>query len=282
MSPDKKGAMIERDHPEPGIGRQCWPVRPSRSAFHHTPVGIDAGTLTKETDRVSTNYPFLGTRRTAAYPRRQGTVAGRHRVRRLTAKMGLEAVYERPRTSRPPPRHPVLAHLPGKMRIDRPNRVWCAGITFVPVRNGFLYLVAIMDRASRKVLSRRLSNTMHADFRVDALNEAIAKHGPSEIMNADQGSRFTGSARITTLTEAGVRIWMDGRGRYPDNILIERLRRSPRQEAIHLEEINDGFRAGLVVKKRITFHNTERPHSALDRLTPDDAYLAGFEERKAA
>ena len=139
-----------------------------------------------------------------------------------------------------------------------------------------------MDRASREVQSWRLSNTRHADFRVDALNEAIAKHGPPGIMNTDQGSRFTGSAWITTLTQAGARISMDGRGRYPDNILIERLRRSPKQEAIYLEEINDGFRAGLVVKKRITFHNTERPRSALDRLTPDDAYPAAFEERKAA
>ena len=166
--------------------------------------------------------------------------------------------------------------------IDRPNQVWCADITFVPVRNGFLYLVAIMDWATRKVLSWRLSNTMHADFCVEALSEAIARYGPPEIMNTDQGSQFTGSAWITTLTEAGVRISMDGRGRYLDNIFIERLWRSLKQEAIYLEEINEGFRARRVIKGWMAFYNTSRPHSALDRQTPDDAYWAGLEERHAA
>ena len=139
-----------------------------------------------------------------------------------------------------------------------------------------------MDWAARKVLSWRLSNTMHADFCVEALNEAIAKHGPPEIMNTDQGSQFTGSAWITTLTEAGVRISMDGRGRYLDNIFIERLWRSLKQEAIYLEEITDGFQARRVIKKWMAFYNTERPHSALDRQTPEDAYWAGLEEHKAA
>ena len=159
--------------------------------------------------------------------------------------MGLEAIYKRPRTSQPHPQHPVFPYLLRKMVMDRPNQVWCADITFVPVRNGFLYLVAIMDWATRRVLSWRLSNTMHADFCVEALNEAIDKHGPPAIMNTDQGSQFTGRAWITTLTEAGVRISMDGRGRYlPShrfcettagqwiNIFIERLWRSPKQEAI--------------------------------------------------
>ncbi len=157
-----------------------------------------------------------------------------------------------------------------------------ADITFVPVKNEFLYLVAIMDWASRKFLSWRLSNTMHADFCVEALRDAIVAYGPPGICNTDQGSQFTGSAWITTLTEAGVRISMDGRGRYLDNIFIERLWRSLEQEAIHLEEINDGFQARRVIKDWMTFYNTERPHSALDRLTPDAAYWAGFEEQKAA
>ena len=168
------------------------------------------------------------------------------------------------------------------LRSARPNQVWCADITFVPVKNGFLYLGAIMDWATRKVLSWRLSNTMHADFCVEALNEAVAKHGPPEIMNTDQGSQFTGSAWITTLTEAGVRISMDGRGRYLDNIFIERLWRSLKQEAIYLEEINDGFQARKVVKDWMAFYNTNRPHSALDRRTPDEAYWDGREEQKAA
>ena len=284
MSPDKKRAMIKRNHPELSISQQCKLVRLSRSAFYYTPVGIDADTLAlmKEIDRVFTKYPFFGSRQIAAYLRRDGTVVGRHRVRRLMAKMGLEAIYKRPRTSQPHPQHPVYPYLLRKMQIDRPNQVWCADITFVPVRNGFLYLVAIMDWATRKVLSWRLSNTMHADFCVDALNEAIAKHGPPEIMNTDQGSQFTGAAWITTLTEAGVRISMDGRGRYLDNIFIERLWRSLKQEAIYLEEISDGFQARRVIKNWMAFYNAERPHSALDRQTPDDAYWAGLKEQKAA
>ena len=222
MSPAKKRAMIERDHPELSISQQCKLVRLSRSAFYYMPVGIDADTLAmmKEIDRVFTKYPFFGSRQIAAYLRREGTVVERHRVRRLTRTMGLEAIYKRPRTSQPHPQHPVYPYLLRKMAIDRPNQVWCADITFVPVKNGFLYMVAIMDWATRKVLRWRLSNTMHADFCVDALNETIAKYGPPEIMNTDQGSQFTGAAWITTLTEAGVRISMDERGRYLDNILI--------------------------------------------------------------
>lgn len=238
--------------------------------------------MIKETDRVFTKYPFFGSRQIAAYLRREGTVVGRHRVRRLMARMGLEAIYKRLRTSRWHPQHPVNPYLLRGMQIDRPNQVWCADITFVPVKNGFLYLVAIMNWATSKVLSWKLSNTMHADFCVDALNEAIAKCGPPEIMNIDQGSQFTGAAWITTLNEVGVRISMDGRGRYLDNIFIERLWRSLKQEAIYLEEISDGFQVRRVVKNWMTFYNTERPHSVLDRLTPDDAYWAGLEEQKAA
>ncbi|WP_353346657.1 IS3 family transposase [Litorivita sp. NS0012-18] len=284
VSPAKKRAMIQRDHPDLSISQQCKLVQLSRSAFYYTPVGIDADTLAmmKEIDRVFTRYPFFGSRQIAAYLRREGIVVGRHRVRRLMAKMGLEAIYKRPRTSRPHPQHPVYPYLLRKMQIDRPNQVWCADITFVPVRNGFLYLVAIMDWATRKVLSWRLSNTMHADFCVDALNEAIAKYGPPEIMNTDQGSQFTGSAWITTLTDAGVRISMDGRGRYLDNIFIERLWRSLKQEAIYLEEISDGFQARRVIKNWMAFYNAERPHSALDRQTPNEAYWTSLEEQKAA
>jgi putative transposase len=276
--------MIQRAHPNLSISRQCQLVNLSRSAFYYTPVGIDLATLEmmKEIDRVFTKYPFFGSRQIAAYLRREGTVVGRHRVRRLMARMGLEAIYKRPRTSKPHPQHPVYPYLLRKMVIDRPNQVWCADITFVPVKNGFLYLVAIMDWATRKVLSWRLSNTMHADFCVEALSEAIAEHGPPEIMNTDQGSQFTGSAWITTLTEAGVRISMDGRGRYLDNIFIERLWRSLKQEAIYLEEIQDGFQARSVIRNWMTFYNTERPHSALDRLTPDDAYWDSLDQAKAA
>jgi len=284
MSPEKKKGLIRRGHPELSISQQCRLVKLSRSAFYYAPVGIDAATLAlmKQIDRVFTKFPFFGSRQIVAYLRRGGIIAGRHRVRRLMAKMGLDAIYKRPRTSQPHPQHPVYPYLLRKMVIDRPNQVWCADITFIPVKRGFLYLVAIMDWATRKVLSWRLSNTMHADFCVEALNEAIGKFGPPEIMNTDQGSQFTGSAWIATLTEAGVRISMDGRGRYLDNIFIERLWRSLKQEAIYLEEIEDGFHARRVISNWMAFYNTERPHSSLERRTPKEAYWAGRNQKLAA
>lgn len=173
----------------------------------------------------------VGSRQIAAYLRKGGKVVGHHRVRRLMAKMGLEAICKRPRTSQLHPRYPVFSYLFTKMQIERPNQVWCAGVTFEAVRNGFVYLVAILDWATRKVLSWRLSTTMHTD----------------------QGSPFTNAAWITTLTHAGVRISMDGRGRYRDNIFFERLWRSLKREAIYLEKITDGVRARRVIKDWMAF-----------------------------
>ena len=196
--------------------------------------------------------------------------------------MGLEAVYKRPRTSQPHPAHRVYPYLLKGVTIDRPNQVWCADITYIPVRHGFLYLVAIMDWATRRVLAWRLSNTMHASFCVEALEEAIDKYGPPEIMNTDQGSQFTGAEWITTLTEAGVRVSMDGRGRYLDNIFIERLWRSLKQEAVYLSELQDGFQAQRVIEEWFRFYNTERPHSALEHQTPVEAYWANEDQKQAA
>ena len=176
MSPEKKKAMIRRGHPALSISRQCRLMKLSRSAFSYAPVGIAAATLVlmKAIARVFTKYPFFGSRQIAAYLRRDGIVAGRHRVRRLMTKMGLEAIYKRPRTSQPHPQYPVYPYLLRKMVIDRPDQVWCADITFIPVKRGFPSLVAIVDWATRKMLSWRLSNTMHADFCV----EALRRHRP--------------------------------------------------------------------------------------------------------
>ncbi|MEE4016092.1 IS3 family transposase [Roseibium sp. FZY0029] len=284
VSPAKKKAMIRRDHPDLSISQQCKLVKLSRAAFYYMPVGVSGATLElmKAIDRAFTKYPFFGSRQIAAYLRRDGIVVGRQRVRRLMAKMGLEAIYKRPRTSQPHPQHKVYPYLLRGMTIGRPNQVWCSDITFIPVKHGFLYLVAIMDWATRKVLSWRLSNTMHADFCVEALNEAIARFGPPEIMNTDQGSQFTGSAWITTLTEAGIRISMDGRGRCMDNIFIERLWRSLKQEAVYLEDLTDGFKAHGVIRNWMKFYNTERPHSALEHKTTREAYWADRNLKLAA
>lgn len=284
MSPAEKKSMVTRDHPNLSIVRQCEILELSRSAFYYAPVGLDKETLAimKAIDRAFTKYPFFGSRQIRAYLRREGIVVGRHRVRRLMRLMGLEAVYKRPRTSQPHPAHRVYPYLLKGISIDLPNQVWCADITYIPVRRGFLYLVAIMDWATRKVLAWRLSNTMHASFCVEALEEALAKHDPPEIINTDQGSQFTGADWITTLTEADVRISMDGRGRYLDNIFIERLWRSLKQEAVYLTELQDGFQAQQVIEDWIRFYNTERPHSALDHQTPLEAYWAGRNEKQAA
>lgn len=284
MSPAKKKRMINRDHPGLSITQQCKLVKLSRSLFYYAPVGVSAEEqdLMKKIDKAFTKYPFFGSRQLSAYLIRKGTPVGRHRVRRLMAKMGLEAIYKRPNTSKAHPQHPIYPYLLRKMEIDRPNQVWCSDITFIPVKHGFLYLVAIMDWATRKVLSWRPSNTMHADFCVEALKEALDRYGPPEIMNTDQGSQFTGAAWITTLTEAGVKVSMDGRGRCMDNIFIERLWRSLKQEAVYLEELTDGFKARHVIKDWITFYNTERPHSSLGHRTPDEAYCAGEKEKLAA
>ena len=196
--------------------------------------------------------------------------------------MGLQAIYQAPRTSQPHAAHRVYPYLLKGLAIDRPNQVWCADITYIPMRRGFLYLVAIMDWATRKVLGWRLSNTMEADFCVEALKETMARFGKPEIFNTDQGSQFTGFDWTNTLSEAGVKISMDGRGRWIDNRFIERLWRSLKQEAVYLEEISDSFQARRVVKNWMAFYNADRPHSALDRRTPDEAYWDGLEQRKAA
>ncbi len=233
--------MIVQNHPKLSIRHQCELIQLNRSSFYYAPLGVNAETLglIKNIDRVFTAHPFFGSRQIAAYLVDEGIKVGRHRVRRLMRLMGLEAIYKRPNTSKAYPQHPVypfaisleplaalMAHLLRKMKIDRPNQVWCSDITYIPVKNGCLYLVAIMDWATRKVLSWRLSNTLHADFCVEALDEAIAKFGAPEIMNTDQGSPFTGHEWTGRRRNAGVNISMDGRGRFLDNIFIERLWRS--------------------------------------------------------
>jgi len=284
MSPVEKRSQIRADHPDLSVSAQCRLLKLSRSSVYYAPVGIDPETLAlmKRIDRVFTAYPFFGSRQIAAYLRREGVVAGRHRVRRLMRMMGLEAIYRRPRTTTPHPAHPVYPYLLKRLRIDRASQVWCADITFIPVRRGYLYLVAIMDWATRKVLSWRLSNTMHASFCVEALEEALTRYGPPEIMNTDQGSQFTSADWITMLTEAGVRVSMDGRDRCMDNVFIERLWRSLKQEAVYLTEITDGFHAGRVIDDWMSFYNAKRPHSALGWATPDEAYGLRTTEQMAA
>lgn len=216
--------------------------------------------------------PCYGARQMARHLRREGHGVGRKRIGRLMRLMGLSAIYQRPNTSKPHPQHKVYPYLLRGLTIDRPNQVWCADISYIPVRRGFLYLVAIMDWASRKVLSWRLSNTMDSDFCVEALKEALARHGTPEIFNTDQGSQFTSDAFTHVLKEAGVRISMDGKGRWMDNIMIERLWRSLKYECIYLHAFETGSEVRQGLKRWIDLYNTRRPHSSLDDKTPDEAY----------
>ena len=254
--------MIERTNPNLSITRQCRLLSLSRSSFYYAAKGESEANLAlmRRIDELFLKYPFFGSRQM---------------VRRLMRLMGLQAIYQTPRTSDPHPTHRIYPYLLRELAISRANQVWCADITYIPVQRGFLYLVAIMDWATRHVLAWRLSNSMDARFCIEALNEALAKYATPEIFNTDQGSQFTGLAFTGALTDAGIRISMDGRGRFMDNIFIERLWRSLKYEAVYLHELTDGFRAERVIAEWIGFYNTERPHSALAGQTPAKAYGAG-------
>jgi putative transposase len=277
MSRGERKAMIGRDQPELSLSRQCEILAISRSSFYYTPKGESPVNLAlmRRIDELFLKYPFYGSRQMVRQMRRDGIRVGRHRVRRLMRLMGLEAIYQAPRTSTPHPAHRVYPYLLKRLVINRPNQVWCADITYIPVSHGFLYLVAIMDWATRHVLAWRLSNTMDAGFCIEALNEALARHARPEIFNTDQGSQFTSFEFTGVLKDAGVAISMDGRGRCMDNIFIERLWRSLKYEAVYLHELTDGFKAERVIGEWIDFYNTVRPHSALAGRTPAEAYGAG-------
>jgi putative transposase len=274
MSLDRRRAMIETDHPGLSIVRQCELVAISRSGFYHRPVGESA--LNLELKRLIDEQfmvtPWYGSRQMARHLRRGGHVVGRKRVRRLMTKIGLAPIYQRPRTTVPHPEHRKYPYLLKDLEITRPNQVWCADITYIPMRRGFLYLVAVMDWATRKVLSWKLSNTMEADFCIEALEEAMAKYGRPQIFNTDQGSQFTSPRFIEVLTGAGIKVSMDGKGRWMDNVFIERLWRSLKYESVYIHAFETGseLRAGLT--RWIGYYNSQRPHSALGGATPDEAY----------
>jgi len=276
MSRGERKTMIRRGHPDLSLSRQCRLLTISRSSFYYAPKGesLENLALMRTLDALFLKYPFYGSRQMVRQLRREGVRVGRHRVRRLMRLMGLAAIYQTPRTSEPHPEHRVYPYLLKGLAIERPDQVWCADITYIPVSRGFLYLVAIMDWATRHVLAWRLSNTMDARFCVEALAEALARHGKPEIFNTDQGSQFTCFEFTGALKDAAVMISMDGRGRCMDNIFIERLWRSLKYEAVYLHELNDGFKAMRVIGEWIDFYNTVRPHSALGDRTPAEAYAA--------
>jgi putative transposase len=226
-------------------------------------------------DELFITWPFLGSRRMTAMLRAEGAFVNRKRVQRLMRLMGIAALGPRPRTSKPTPGHKIHPYLLRDVTIERANHVWAADITYIPIGRGFLYLVAIMDWASRAVLAWRLSNTMDVSFCVSALAEALARFGTPEIFNTDQGSQFTSAAFTGTLAHAGIRISMDGRGRWMDNVFIERLWRSLKYEDIYLKGYADGREARAGIASWIGFYNSRRPHQALGNRTPMAVWRAG-------
>jgi putative transposase len=275
--PDRKG-MLERHNDQLSVRRQCELLGLARSGVYRLPRAVpDADlALMRAIDELFMAWPFLGSRRMAVMLEEQGFAVNRKRVQRLMRKMGIAALYPKKRTTVPAPGHEIFPYLLRGMKIERPNQVWCADITYVPLPRGFLYLVAIMDWASRAVLAWRLSNTMDSSFCVSALEEALSRFGRPEIFNTDQGSQFTSAAFTGKLKEADIKISMDGRGRWMDNVFIERLWRSLKHEDIYLKGYADGGEARAGIASWTQFYNGRRPHQALGYRTPMAVWREGI------
>jgi putative transposase len=273
MSRSQRLAMMDREHPELSLVRQCSLLGVSRSSLYYQPVPDSAEDLELMAlmDRQYLKTPFYGSRKMTAWLRSQGYQVNRKRVRRLMRVMGLQAIYRRPNTSKPAPDHQVYPYLLKGLEINRVNQVWTADITYIPMARGFLYLVAIMDWHSRYVLAWRLSNTLEVDFCMEALAEALSKGRP-EVFNPDQGSQFTSEAFTGILLEQGIQISMDGKGRYTDNIFVERLWRSIKYEEVYLKAYGNGTEARAGIGAYLDFYNQERPHQALGYRTPGEVF----------
>ena len=275
--------MVSKDH-ELSQRRQCTLLQLSRSTLYYQPKGESAENLRfmEIIDKQFLETPWYGSRQMARYMKRKGHKCGRHRVRRLMRLMRLVPIYQEPNTSKKHPAHKIYPYLLKGLSITRPNQVWCADITYIRMERGFLYLVAIMDWYSRKVLAWRLSNTLEADFCVAALKEALATYGPPEIFNTDQGSQFTSSDWIDELKEAKVKISMDGKGRWIDNRMIERLWRSLKYECVYLRAFETGSQARNGIGQWLAYYNAERPHSTHGILTPDEVHANQTEPMRMA
>ena len=277
MSAPDRRALLDRAHPKLSVRRQCVLLGVARSGVYRIPRPVDDDDLAlmRRLDELFTEWPFLGSRRMAAMLRAEGWEVNRKRVQRLMRQMGIAALGPKPRTTIPAPGHRIFPYLLRDLVIDRPNQVWAADITYIPIGHGFLYLVAIMDWASRAILAWRLSNTMDSAFCLSALEEALVRFGKPEIFNTDQGSQFTSQAFSGRLLEAGIRVSMDGRGRWMDNVFIERLWRSLKHEDIYLMGYADGREARAGIASWVSFYNLRRPHQALGERAPMAVWRAG-------
>ena len=270
MSRAERLALVDHDDQVVPVVAQCRLLKVARSSLYYRPAPVSADDLAvmRRMDELHLAWPFYGSRRMTAVLRREGLPVNRKRIKRLMRVMALEAIYQKPITSRKHPDHKVYPYLLRGLVIDRPNQVWCADITYIPMAKGFVYLVAVMDWFSRRVLAWRVSITLETDFCVEALHDAMNRHGQPEIFNTDQGVQFTSAAFLGELETLGVRISMDGKGRFLDNIFIERLWRSLKYEEVFIKAYRSVPEARIGIGEWLSFYNDERPHQALDYRTP--------------
>lgn len=275
--------MINRKHELP-LTRQSKILQLSRSSVYYRAAGVSERDLEmmRIIDEVHLKYPFYGSRNIQDELRDRGYKVGRDHVRTLMKRMGIEALYRKPRLSRPHPGHKIYPYLLRGLEIISANHVWAADITYLPMAKGFCYLVAIMDWASRRVLAWRLSNTLDVSFCTEALEEAIRKHGIPDIFNSDQGSQFTSEEFTGILRSYGIKISMDGRGRWMDNVFIERLWKSVKYEDVYLKAYGSITEVRRGLRAYFEFYNTRRRHYSLDRRTPDDVYWSTLPQKQAA
>jgi putative transposase len=266
--------MIDKKH-DLSVVKQAKLLGLARSTIYYEARSVSAADLAlmRRMDELHLLYPFAGSRMLAGLLRGEGHSIGRLHVRTLMRKMGLEALYRRPNTTKRNASHKIYPYLLRDLPITKANQVWATDITYIPMKQGFVYLVAVMDWFTRKVLSWKLSISMEADFCVRALEEAIAKYGVPEIFNTDQGSQFTSDPFIEVLKKHDIKISMDGKGAWRDNVFVERLWKSVKYEEVYLQAYDCVADARANLAKYLTFYNTKRPHTALDGNTPDSAYF---------
>ena len=274
--------MITYSHPKLSITKQCELASISRSTFYYsTAEECDYNlNLMHIIDKQHTKHPYYGSRQMTAFLRREGYIISRKKVQRLMKVMGLAVIYRKPNTSKKSPEYKVYPYLLKDINITEPNKVWCSDITYIPMRKGFMYLVAIMDWFSRKVLSWKISNCLETQFCLDAVEEAISLFGTPEIFNTDQGSQFTSHDFTNLLSSAGITISMDGKRRWVDNVMIERFWRTIKYEYIYLNEFKDGNELKQGVQQWIKNYNTQRPHSSLGGQTPHEMYNFNKDKKK--
>jgi len=266
--------MIDRSHTLL-LTRQAKALGMGRGSVYYLPRPVSAADLAlmRRMDELHLNYPFAGSRMLQGLLLGEGYKVGRVKVRSLMKRMGIEAIYRRPNTCKPAPGHKIYPYLLRRLPVTRPNQVWAMDITYIPMKRGYVYLAAVLDWNTRRVLSWRLSITLETAFCVEAVEEAMARYGKPDIFNTDQGSQFTSLAFIKMLKDADIQISMDGKGAWRDNVFVERLWRTTKYEEVYLKAYENVPEARTEIGKYITFYNTKRPHSSLDGQTPDQAYF---------